>query len=189
MVMVTCPKCGAETQEDHKFCSVCGASLEIQPKPAETKPRVRQRDTCFGEGERDYLGLVSVGFFIIIVAIVFLSNVNIFEEFRQWIDLMTTRQTFVRPSDGLLSSAKLLFILAGISNFVMAGIRMAFSDVKNRIISDALSGVALVLFAYFIQLYAARSITWAAALGYEAIAVGLLVMLYSALWYMLKRPK
>jgi hypothetical protein len=187
--MVTCPKCGAEAQEDHKFCSICGASLEIKPRPAETKPRVKERNTCFGEGERDYLGLVSVGFFIIIVGIVFLSNMNIIEEFRQWIELMSTRRTFVRPSDGLLSSAKLFFILAGVSNCVMAGIRMAFNDVKNRIISNALSGVALVLFAYFIQLYAARSITWVAALGYEAIAVGLLVMLYSVLWYVLKKPK
>jgi hypothetical protein len=187
--MVTCPQCGAEAQEDHKFCSRCGASLEIKPKPAEPKPWVKERDTCFGKGERDYLGLVSVGFFIIVLGIVFLSNMNIIEEFRQWIELMTTRKTFVRPSDGLLSSAKLFFILTGASHSIMAGIRMAFNDVKSRIISDALSGVALVLFAYFIQLYAARSITWLAALGYEAIAVGLLVMLYSVLRYMLKRPK
>lgn len=187
--MVTCPKCGAEAQEDHKFCSRCGASLEIKPRPAEPKPRGKERNTCFGEGERDYLGLVSVGFFIIIVGIVFLSNMNIIEEFRQWIELMTTRQTFVRPLGGLLNSAKLFFILAGASHFIMAGIRIAFNDVKRRIITNTLSGIALVLFAYFIQLYAARSITWVAALAYEAIAVGLLVMLYSVLWYMLKKPK
>jgi hypothetical protein len=187
--MVTCPQCGAEAQEDYKFCSRCGASLEIKPRPAETKPRIKERDTCFGEGERDYLGLVSVGFFIIVLGIVFLSNMNIIEELRLWIELMTTQQAFVRPLGGLLNSAKLFFILTGVSNCIMAGIRIAFNDVKSRIITDALSGIALVLFAYFIQLYAARSITWLAALAYEAIAVGLLVMLYSVLWYMLKRPK
>lgn len=185
--MVTCPKCGAEAQEDHKFCSRCGASLAIKPRPVETKPRVKERDTCFGEGERNYLGLVSFGFFIIVLGMVFLLNMNVIEEFRRWIELMTAQHAFVRPPDGLLSSAKLFFILAGVSNCIMAGIRIAVNDVKSRIISDALSGIALVLFAYFIQLCAAGSITWLAALAYEVVAVGLLVILYSVLRYMLKK--
>jgi len=185
--MVTCPKCGAEAQEDHKFCSKCGASLTVMPKPAETRPRVRERDTCFGEGKKDYLSLVSVGFFIIIVGMVFILNLNVIDDFPQWIQDMTTQQRLARPPDGLLNAAKLFFILVGVSNCVMASIRIVVNDVKSRIVADALSGVALVLFAYFIQLYAARSITWLAALAYEAIAVGLLVMLYSVIWYMLKK--
>jgi Flp pilus assembly protein protease CpaA len=112
---------------------------------------------------------------------------NIIGDFRQWIEAMMAQKDFARPPDGLLSSAKLFFILAGVSNCIMAGIRIAINDVKSRIISDALSGIALVLFAYFIQLYAAESITWVATLAYEIIAVGLLVILYSVLRYMLKK--
>jgi ribosomal protein L40E len=70
LVMVTCTKCGAQNDDDAKFCVNCGSVLEVR--------RERHRDTCFGhpEGriERECFGLpyggaivgALIGLFIII---------------------------------------------------------------------------------------------------------------------------
>ena len=44
MRMVTCPKCGANNEEDANFCVTCGASLSTV--------KWRDRDRCFGQSER-----------------------------------------------------------------------------------------------------------------------------------------
>jgi len=41
--MVTCTKCGAQNDDDAKFCVSCGTRLEVR--------RERHRDTCFGQPE------------------------------------------------------------------------------------------------------------------------------------------
>jgi ribosomal protein L40E len=42
--MVTCTKCGAQNEEDAKFCVSCGAALDVRSK--------KREDTCFGQPER-----------------------------------------------------------------------------------------------------------------------------------------
>jgi hypothetical protein len=186
--MPTCPKCHAEAKESDKFCSYCGASLitEVQ-KPAETRTRMRERDTCFGERERDYLGLVSFGFLLLTVGIIFTLNPNVVDNFRSWIEEMSTTQKLVRPSDPLIFSAALFFGLIGVFDFAMAGIRLAANDYKRRVLADTLSGIALVLFAYLIQLYGGHHLSWLMVLGTEAIACGLLIVVYSIARYSFKR--
>jgi hypothetical protein len=188
--MPTCPKCNAEIKEDDKFCTNCGASLAAEtPKPVETKAYVRERDTCFGERERerDYLGLVSLGFFLLTLGIVFTLNLNIIEEFRSWVELMSISHMLVRPSPDLINSATYFFGIIGVFNFAMAGIRLASNDIKRRVLSDAFSGIALILFAYLINLYGGYFITWEMVLGLEAIACGLLVTVYSIVRYSFRR--
>jgi len=68
-----CPKCGAENQEDAKFCAKCGAALN----PSEM--RERRGDDCFGpsQHEEECFGLrqggaifgILFGAFIIIVGL------------------------------------------------------------------------------------------------------------------------
>jgi len=41
--MVTCTKCGAESEDEAKFCTNCGANLYSREKRYE-----RSRDECFG---------------------------------------------------------------------------------------------------------------------------------------------
>jgi len=67
--MVTCTKCGAQNEEDARFCVSCGARIEVR--------RERHRDTCFEPEERighECFGLpyggaiigIIIGMFIII---------------------------------------------------------------------------------------------------------------------------
>jgi uncharacterized membrane protein YfcA len=186
--MPTCPKCHRETKEGDKFCINCGASLASEaPKPVETRVHVRERDMCFGERERDYLGLVSFGFFLLIVGIVFILNPNIVNDFRLWIEKISISHMPRRPPDGLIFSAAIFFGLVGVFDFVMAGIRLAINDKKRRILADILSGIALILFAYLLYLYGGYQLTWQMVLGIEAIACGLLITVYSIVRYSFKR--
>ena len=186
--MPTCPKCHAETKKGDKFCTYCGASLTTEaPKPAETRMHVRERDTCFGERERDYLGLVSFGFFLLTVGIVFTLNSNIIDDFRLWIQQISTRQIPVRPPEGLIFGAALFFGLIGVFEFVMAGIRLATNDIKRRVLADIFTGIALILFAYLLNLYGGRYFTWQMVLGTEAIACGILITIYSVARYSFRK--
>ena len=173
--MVYCSNCGKENVEGVKFCVNCGKILISEKK----------EDTCFGKGEqrRNYLGLVSFGFFIIIVGIIFGNNSNIISDFRLWIEQMISEQIFIRPSIDLINTATLFFSLLGVSNFFMAVIRFMFEKVRRRVFSDILSGIALALFGYLLHLYEGYVITWQMVLAIEAIACGLLIILYSLVRY------
>jgi hypothetical protein len=185
--MPTCPKCGAEIEKDAEFCRSCGTHLTAETsKPLEKEGSAREREVCFGEGERrvDYSGLVSFGIFLLVVGTIFLANPNLFSDFRLWIETMTTEKTLSRPPQGLINSAALFFGLIALSNFIMVGVRFMAKERMRRVLADILSGVALALFSYFIYLYGTRAFAWPMVLAAEAVTIGLLVILYSVLRYL-----
>lgn len=185
--MPTCPKCGAETEKDDEFCRFCGTHLVAETSESlERKSSVQEREVCFGEGERyrDYSGLVSFGVFLLIVGIIFLANPNLISDFRLWIERMRSQETLLRPTRGLIDSAALFFALIGISDFFLAGVRFMAHQRLRRVLSNILSGVALVSFSYFIYLYGGHALTWQMTLAAEAVVCGLLIILYSVLRYL-----
>ena len=185
-VMSACPNCGAEVDEDDKFCVRCGSSLASGTNKRGIQEKRYTRDTCFAEGERgrDYFGLVSFGIFLLIVGIVFAANPEIISDFRLWIEQMAAQGALSRPPETLINSGSLFFGLIGVSNFFTAGLRLLVDRARRGVFSDILSGVALVLFAYLIHLYGAYALTWQMVLATEVVAVGLLVILYSIVRYL-----
>ena len=141
------------------------------------------RNDCFGTGPRkkDFMGIVSFGMFLIIVGIVFVANPSLFSDLISWIEQMADTQHLIRPNEGLISSAILFFILIGLSNFLEAGIKFwaAVAHARRRVFTDILSGIGLLLLAYLINLYGNHALSWQMVIAIEAIAVGLLVILYS----------
>jgi len=184
--MSTCPKCGAEIDEDDGFCRSCGASLTAKAsKPPAKESYARERDVCFGEGERrrDYLGLVSFGIFLVIVGITFVANPNAISQFSLWIEQMSTQQALSRPPKALIDSATLFFGLIGVSNFFLAGVRFMADKTIRRVLSDILTGSALILFSCLIYLYGRHVLVWQMVLAIEVVACGLLIILYGVLRY------
>lgn len=149
-------------------------------------------DGCFG-GERiksrgmNYLGLLSFGIFILIIGAIFIANPNILTDFFQWVEQMVDQEQFIRPPDGVIFGAFVFFTLIGISNFFTAAVRLWIKDSTRKAISDTLSGVALVFFAYLIHLYSQYTIEWQIVLGIEIIIVGMLVVVYSLIHYWLTK--
>ena len=190
--MIICPKCGVEVKEDDNFCTQCGGSLaKTNESFAQKNSRAQQnryagqRSICFDEGKRDYFGLFSFGIFLLTVGIVFSINRNLVSDLQLWIEWMANNQVLTRPPERLIASAKLFFGLIGLSNFFLAGIKLIIDKVMRRVLSDVLSGVALMLFAYLLHLYGRYSLSWQMVLAVEAVAVGLLIILYSIVRYIL----
>lgn len=178
-----CKKCGAQIKEEDQFCPSCGEPVKAELETQGWKGRkpIREDELCFGAGERrrDPLGIVSFGVFLLVVGVVFYANPRFVSEFVSWVESMANQQVLRRPPASLISSAALFFGLIGASNFVTAGIRAAVDKVWRRVLSDLLSGVGLVSFAYLINQYGGHAISWMTVFGVEAIVVGALVVVYS----------
>lgn len=116
-------------------------------------------------------------------------NSNITSDFSLWIEQLTSQKTLIRPPLGLITSAILFFGLIGVSNFFMAGIRFMTYKARRRVLSDILSGVALVLFSYLIYLYGVHMLAWQVVLAAEVVVCGFLVILYTIVRHLfLKSP-
>jgi len=188
--MGTCPKCGAEIHEGDAFCHSCGASLTAKiGKPLEKEDHAQEREMCFGERKRpsDYLGLFSFGILILTVGFIFLANPNIISHFSSWIEKMGTQKALSRPPQELIDSAILFFAIIGISNFFIAGVRFMVDKLMRQVLTDTLLGVALVLFSYLIYLYGVHALAWQMVLAAEAVACGILIIIYSVLRFLLPK--
>lgn len=143
---------------------------------------------CFGQRRKtkDYIGVLSFGIFVIVVGVILITNPNLFSEIGTWVEQMTDKGTVVRPPDGLIFSGAVFFGLMGVSNFIKVALRLAVDSSRRTALSEMHSGVALVCFAYFLHLYSNYGISWQLTLALEIVAIGLLVISYSALRLMLR---
>jgi len=177
--MVNCPKCGALVKEGDRFCPYCGTPLAASGR------LYREREVCFeGERRRDYSGLVSFGIFLLAVGVVFIVNPRVISEFSSWVRQLANEKILMRPPQGLIVVATVFFCLTGLSNFLVAGIRLFTYGTRRRVFSDVLSGIALASFSYLIYLYGKYAITWQMVLAIEVIVCGLLIILYSVIRYL-----
>jgi len=118
------------------------------------------------------------GLLLLVVGVVYIANRGIFSAFISWVELASSQGALIRPPLELINSAALFFGLLGGSNFLTAIIRVMIDKVWRRILSDILSGIGLLTFAYLINLYAGYSIVWTNVIALEAVVVGSLIVLY-----------
>ena len=175
--MPVCSKCGAQVDADDEFCESCGASLRTESRRRSTRRIQRDRDLCFGEEPQgDPLGIMDFGLLLLTVGIVFQLNSGVFSQFISWVQGIGDAGAYIKPPGSMMKSIVTFFGLIGASNFLTAIIRLQIDRTPRRIISDVLSGIALLVFAYLINLHFSGAMTWMIALAYEAIVVGILVI-------------
>jgi hypothetical protein len=186
-VLTTCPRCGKEAERDDQFCRFCGAPLKVETKtpvkpaePAEEEKYREEPEFCFGERERhaDYTGLVSFGLFLLIIGVIFVANPSIFSQLNSWANQMSKAQSLLRPPREVINSAVLFFVLVGLSDFFVSGIRFMTHRRKRRAVRNVFSGVALITFSYLVYLYGQRTLVWQIVLALEILVIGLLVIIY-----------
>lgn len=177
--MITCSKCGTKNQGQAEFCTNCGVSL-FSPQRDEN-----HEDKCFGKEkrDRDYLGFISFGSFLIIIGIIISVNTSVFSNFLVWLNQLSNEQVWIRPPEELITSVTLFFGLLGLSHFFIAALKLIFNRSKRQGLNDIFSGVALILFAYMLNLYNDNVFRLRMILAIEVIICGLLIILYSILWY------
>lgn len=178
--MPYCEECGARVSEDQRSCPDCGAPIKSGFERRRRDRRVRREDDlCFGrEPERDPLGILEFGLFLLVVGAVFITNTDILSEMIGWVRAMVDLETPLRPTRSILSSATMFFILTGISNLFTAGVRLLMDKVWRRILQDVLSGAGILAFAYLLSLYAKEAMAWTSVLAIGAIVLGALIVLY-----------
>jgi hypothetical protein len=175
--MVTCSKCGVKNPEHAKFCAACGVSLYS------LKQGNIRDNTCFGadKRDRDYSGFISFGTFLIIIGIVFAVNNNVFSNLLEWFNQLVNEKVLIRPPETLINSVTLFFGLSGLSNFFVAVIKFIVNRHSKNLLSECLSSVALILFAYLINLFNNNMLRFRMVLGIEIVVCGLFIILYIVL--------
>ena len=184
--MSFCERCGSKVEGDNLFCPSCGASLKPgTPRISGRDRSYRQEDDlCFDDSGRDPLDVVEFGLFLLVVGVVFWLNPNVFGEFIAWVTLMADLEAYVNPPAALTAGLTMFFGLIGGSNVLTAAMRLLIDKNRGRILTDVLSGVALLTFTYLLILLFRGEMAWTSVLAIEAIVVGASIILYSVLMRM-----
>ena len=183
--MVKCPGCAAENEDSATFCTNCGVRLQgsagsqgveassswrSQEEPG-SKPSPRRYE---GEG---FLGALSAGVILIILAIAYLRYPNVFSAFVGYLRSWEFAQGFVRPPPVLVEPV--VFFLEGVAvwSLVLAVLRMIVQRSTRRAVGEVVGAlfclfVAFLLTEYIGDVYAGRTV-----LAYLVIGVGCVVVL------------
>lgn len=175
--MSFCSKCSLEISISYILCSNCETQLVDGDNKRTSYPW--ERGSSKDSRNIFYSSLFFLGFFLLIIGIIFSLTPDILVAFQLWIKQMVYNRTVIRPPESIIVSAAIFFSLIGLSNFFKAFLIIVIYKNKRRFVSNILSGAALALFAYLIDLYGGYSITWQMVLGIEAVAIGMFVILYS----------
>jgi hypothetical protein len=207
VLTVRCPRCGTENAEDIAFCVYCGTSLtgpaptplpavEATPRPRSSavKPIPRSvRETY--ERRPDFVGLIGVAFFLLIVGIVFTLNTSLLDHLRQWWDLMQAEDfpeaLFVQPPSGIVRSGMFFFGLLGLSNFLTAGLRWSLDRSRFGALARLFAGIGFFGLAALIWRYTLGALTGAQVLSAWTATLGVLLVAYIATglyWVRARRP-
>ncbi len=182
--MVKCPSCAAENEDSATFCTNCGVRLQgiagtqrVEASPSErsqekpgSKPSLRHYE---GEG---FLGAVSAGVILIILAITYLRYPNVFSAFVGYVRSWEFAHGFVKPPPVLVEPV--IFFLEGVAvwSLVLAVLRMIVQRSARRAVGEV-AGALFCLFVVFLlteyisDVYAGRTV-----LAYLVVGVGFVVI-------------
>ena len=193
---VRCSKCGTENDDEVAFCVYCGSLLPDQaPAPSSpvappatslTANVVRAmkpapaRARAFPERRPDFVGLIGVAVFLVILGLVFTLNTNLLNDFRAWWDTVVPGSLFVRPPEGIIGSGIVFFGLLGFSNFLTSGLRWVLDRSRFGALARVLAGLGFVSLAVLIWRYSQRTISGSLVLSIWTAVLGSLLVAYIA---------
>src|SRR5438132_6559593 len=200
---VRCPKCGTENDAEVAFCVYCGSLLPDRtgtppaltaPSAPRTSPALKPNPPvarAFPERRPDFVGLIGVAFFLLIVGIVFTLNTNLLNDLRFWSDLIVANGLFVRPPDGIIPSGITFFRLLGLSNFLTSGLRWILDRSRFGALARVLAGVGFLSLAFLTWRYSMRAISGSLVISIWTAIMGTFLVIYIAVglyWVRVRRP-
>jgi len=201
---VRCPKCGTENDDEVAFCVYCGSLLPDHasaPTPAAPVPTAPSAFSAlrpmppaaraFPERRPDFVALIGVAFFLLILGVVFTLNTNLLNDFRSWWDLIQPGGLFVRPPDGIVRSGLLFFALLGLSNFLTSGLRWVLDRNRFGALARVLAGLGFVSLAILTWRYSLRAFSGSLVVSIWTAILGALLVIYIAVglyWVRARRP-
>lgn len=201
MGSMRCLKCGTENNADVSFCVYCGAALPSGPSEAPIEAAAHSTDIpaaalkpippTVRERHPDFVGLIGLAFFLLIIGVVFTLNSNLLNDFRLWWDRIQGNRLFTRPPDGILASGILFFALLGLSNFLTSGLRWLLDRNRFGALARVLAGGGFLVLALLFFEYEARFVSGQLVLSIWTAVLGTLLIIYIALglyWVRARRP-
>jgi hypothetical protein len=203
---VRCARCGTENAEDIAYCVYCGNSLTapavepLPPEPSLPSPstavkRIPLSARRRAEQRPDFVGLIGVAFFLLIIGIVFTLNTNFFNDLGNWWDLMRIDGLpgglFVRPPPGVITSGMFFFGLLGLSNLLTAGLRWIVDRSRFGALARVFAGIGFLSLAALIWRFSANALNGGLVISIWTAILGILLVLYIATglyWVRVRRP-
>src|SRR5207249_9846870 len=146
---------------------------------------------AFPERRPDFVGLIGVAFFLLIVGIVFTLNTNLLNDLRFWWDLLVANGLFVRPPDGIIASGTIFFGLLGLSNFLTSGLRWTLDRSRFGALARVLAGVGFISLAFLTWRYSLRAMSGSLVISVWTAILGTFLVIYIAVglyWVRARRP-
>ena len=162
--MVSCANCGAKNPEDATYCAKCGARLEKRARP------IRRRE------EADYLGALSAGVVLIILALTYLRYPFDLSLIVNYFESLATYQRFIKPPLALLNPVIFFFNAVGVWSLALSALRIVFQRRVRRAIGDLVGGLFSFFVAFLLTSYANDVLRGQAVLAYFVIGIGVVVV-------------
>jgi len=189
---VRCAKCGTENKEDVAFCVYCGSALARTmaeppgPAPAPKAPSAALKPIPPGvrepeESHPDFVGLIGVAFFLLIIGIVFTLNTSLLNDLRAWWDRIVTEGISARPPDGIIASGIIFFALLSLSNFLTAGLRWILDRSRFGALARILAGIGFLTLAFLTWRYSLLAVNGTQVISIWTAVLGTLLVIYIAI--------
>jgi hypothetical protein len=191
---VRCPNCGTENKADVAYCVYCGTALaEKAPEaPVPAPPSTLTNEAIISaavkpiprdirERAPDFVALIGVAFFLLVVGIVFTLNGNILNDFQAWSNLIQANSLFSRPPDGIIVSGEQFFALLGLSNFLTAALKWTLDRNRFGALARVLAGTGFVVLALLLTRYAIRAVSGQLIISLWVAVLGALLVTYIAI--------
>lgn len=163
--MVPCPKCGSENLEDAIYCANCGAPL--------TQHMLLQKRI----DETDYLGMVSTGIVLILLAITYFRYPIDFYLIIDYVQRITSSQSYIKPPQTFFPPAIFFFNIIGIWSLTLTVLRLISQRSVHKSIGDFAGAVFSFFIAFLLTNYANNTISGRTILAYLIVGVGLLIII------------
>ncbi len=152
------------------------------PAPPSYPPPFVPRLLRYRQAHEDLVGLFGLAFFLVAVSVAVAVNPNLGSDLQAWTRLVSSQGTvFVRPPEGIITSAAWFFAVVGVFEFLAAAVRGVLRWQALRVAGRVLAGVGDLVFSALLFLYSARTIAGTFLIAVLAGAVGVLLMVYVTL--------
>jgi hypothetical protein len=144
--MTFCTKCGAELPEGALVCPKCGTPTLAAVQPIAVSSVQPQR-----KNEFDVLGAISAGGVLIIMALTWLVNSNLFTLLINYFQSFEVYGRPVMPPYAL--AQPLVFFLDGIGiwGIVIGGLRLALMHFPRKAVENIMAGVFWLTLSYLLS--------------------------------------
>lgn len=140
------------------------------------------------ELDKDPLGLLGFGVFIVTVSLIIMNFPNSFSELFSWLRRLEFGKVVIIPNS-LLWPLIWMLIGGGLWNLVSCGIRLLVNINRRKSISDGFRGLFLITASFFFREYSYSLISFTTLVSSLLISLGTLIVLASLVSYKYLKAK